>query len=71
MLMQKNTSENFLIQVMKAVKDSFCYSFKQYFLPRVKIENYSIESDGRKFYDQPINDSIEQYVEVRKVLTGQ
>ena len=33
-------------------------SFKKYFLPRVKIENYNIEIDGRNFYDQPINDSI-------------
>ena len=27
--------------------------------------------DGRNFYDQPINDLIEQYDEVRKVSTGQ
>ena len=33
-------------------------SFKKYFLPRVKIENYNIEIDGRNFYDQSINDSI-------------
>ena len=26
-------------------------SFKKYFLPRVKIENYNIEIDGRNFYD--------------------
>ena len=36
-------------------------SFKKYFLPRAKIENYNIEIDGRIFYDQPINDSIKQY----------
>ena len=46
-------------------------SYKKYFLPRVKIENYNIEIDGRNFYDQPINDSIKQYDEVRKVSTGQ
>ena len=46
-------------------------SYKKYFLPRVKIENYKIEIDGRKFYDQPINDSIKQYDEIRKVSTGQ
>ena len=27
--------------------------------------------DGRKFYDQEINDLIKQYDEVRKVSTGQ
>ena len=46
-------------------------SFKKYFLPRVKIENYNIEIDGRNFYDQPINDLIKQYDEVRKVSTRQ
>ena len=46
-------------------------SFKKYFLPRVKIENYNIEIDGRNFYDQPINDLIKQYDEVRKISTGQ
>ena len=45
--------------------------FKKYFLPRVKIENYYIEIDGRNFYDQSINDPIKQYDEVRKVSTGQ
>ena len=32
-------------------------SYKKYFLPRVKIDNYNIEIEGRNFYDQPINDS--------------
>ena len=42
-----------------------------YFFPRVKIENYNIEVDGRNFYDQPINDSIKQYDKIRKISTGQ
>ena len=46
-------------------------SHRKYFLPRIKIENYNIEIDGRNFYDQPINDSIKQYDEARKVSTGQ
>ena len=46
-------------------------SYQKYLLPRVKIENYNIEIDGRNFYDQPINDLIKQYDEVRKVSTGQ
>ena len=46
-------------------------SYKKYFLPRVKIDNYNIEIDGRNFYDQPINDSIKQYDEIRKISTRQ
>ena len=45
-------------------------SHRRYFFPRVKIENYKIKIDERHFYDQPINDSIKQYDEVRKVTTG-
>ena len=40
---------------------------KKYFLPRGNIENYYIFIDGRNFYDQPINELIKQYDEVRKV----
>ena len=46
-------------------------SLKKYFLPRVTIENYNIEIDGRYFYDQPINDSIKRYDKIRKTSTGQ
>ena len=46
-------------------------SYEKYFLPRVKIDNYNIEIGRRNFHDQPINDSIKQYDEVRKISTGQ
>ena len=42
----------------------------KYFLPRGEIKNYNVLIDGRNFYDQPINDIIKQYDEVRKVSTG-
>ena len=44
---------------------------KKYFLPRGKIENYTVLIEGRNFYDQPINYLIKQYDEDRKVSTGQ
>ena len=43
---------------------------KKFFPPRGEIENYNVLIDGRNFYDQPINDIIKQYDEVRKVSTG-
>ena len=46
-------------------------SFRKYFLPRVKRENYNIKIDGRNFYDQPVNDSIKQYDEIRKIWARQ
>ena len=36
----------------------------------IKIENYKIEIDRRNFYDQPINDLIKKYEEIRKISTG-
>ena len=44
---------------------------KNIFFQELKIENYNIEIDGRNFYDQPINDLIKQYDEIRKISTGQ
>ena len=43
----------------------------KYFLPRAKIENYNVLIGAINFYEQPINDLIKQYDEVRKVSTGQ
>ena len=40
------------------------------FLPRVNVTNYNLLIDGRNFYDQPINDIIKQYDEMKKIATG-
>ena len=45
-------------------------SLRKYFLPRVEITNYNVLIDGRNFYDQPINDQIKKYDEIRKIATG-
>ena len=45
-------------------------SHTKYFLPRVNITNYNVLIDGRNFYDQPINDMIIQYGEIRTIATG-
>ena len=44
-------------------------SHRKYFLPRVNITNYDVLIDGRNFYDQPINDQIKRYDEIRKIAT--
>ena len=45
-------------------------SYRKYFIPRVDITSYNVLIDGRNFYDQPINDSIRKYDEIRKIATG-
>ena len=46
-------------------------SHTKYFLSRVNITNYNVLIDRRNFYDQSTNDSLKQYVEIRKTATGQ
>ena len=43
---------------------------RKYFLPRVNITNYNVLINSRNFYDQPINDQIKKYDEIRKIATG-
>ena len=50
----------------KAERDSH----RKYFLPRVDITIYNVLIDGRNLYDQPINDQIKKYDEIRKSATG-
>ena len=41
-------------------------SFKKYFLPKAKIENYNTEIDGRNFYDQPIKTQLSNMTKSEK-----
>ena len=45
-------------------------SYRKYFVPLVDITSYSVLIDGRNFYDQPINDSVRKYDEIRNIATG-
>ena len=45
-------------------------NIRKYFLPRGEIKNYKVLIDERNFHDQPINELIKQYAEIRKVSTG-
>ena len=46
-------------------------SHTKYFIPRGDITNYNVLIDRRNFCDQPINDIIKKYDEIRKITTGQ
>ena len=45
-------------------------SFRKYFVLGVDITSYNVLIDSRNFYDQPINDSIRKYDEIRKIANG-
>ena len=43
---------------------------RKYYLPRIDLEKYNVITDGRNFYDNPIESGIEKYTELKKVMTG-
>ena len=49
----------------------FRNNHRKYFLPRVNITVYKLLIDGKNFYDQPINDLLKEFDEIRKTVTEQ
>ena len=42
----------------------------KYYLPRINLNKYNVIIDGRNFYDNPIENDIEKYRELKKVMIG-
>ena len=60
----------FVLGFARGDNDSTRNGYIKYYLPRVDITKYNVLIDGRNFYDQPINDKIRQYDEIKKIATG-
>ena len=43
---------------------------QKYYLPRIGLNKYNVIIDGRNFYDNPIENNIERYRELKKVMIG-
>ena len=41
-------------------------SRKRYYIPNVEIKDYNVMIDGKNFFDQPINNMIKTYENIRK-----
>ena len=46
-------------------------SHSEYYLLKVGIKNYSVEINGKNSFDQPIDDDIKAYGNIRKIATDQ
>ena len=46
-------------------------SHSTYYVPKVEIKDYNVMTDGKNFFDQPINSDIKTYENIRKIATGQ
>ena len=42
-----------------------------YHLPKVEIKYCNVMTDGKNFFDQPINSDLKTYENIRKIATGQ
>ena len=40
------------------------------YLPKVEIKDYNVKIDDRNIFDQPINNDIKTYENIRKIATG-
>ena len=45
-------------------------SHSTYYLQKVEIKDYNVMTDGKNFFDQPINSDIKTYKNIRKIATG-
>ena len=42
----------------------------KYYLPRIDLEKYNVIIDGRNFYDNPIENDIEKYRDLKRIMIG-
>ena len=45
-------------------------SQQKYYLPRNDLNEYNVITDGRNFYDNLIENDMEKYRELKKIMTG-
>ena len=43
---------------------------QKYYLPKIDLNRYNVIIDGRNLYDNPIENNIETYRELKKVMIG-
>ena len=46
-------------------------SHSEYYLRKVEIKDYNVKIDGRNFFNQPINNDIKIYENIRKIASSQ
>ena len=51
--------------------DAQITSNKRYYIPNVEIKDYNVMIDGKSVFDQPINNMIKIYENIRKITIGQ
>ena len=60
----------FLMAYNRAAGQATRNGQRKYYLPRIDLKKYNVIIDGRNFYDNPIENDIEKYRELKKVMIG-
>ena len=56
--------------LFKPSSNSKRYKAKKYYLPKVIIDNYSVITNGKNFYDQAIDSNIKRYKQSKELTAG-
>ena len=65
-----NTTANFVGNLINNTNNRVeTNSNRKYFLPRENITNYNVLIGSRNFHDEPINDQIKNYDEIRNIAS--
>ena len=80
-LSEQNPNLNHLIEpsfqdvnrlfVLAFENDAQRTSNKRYYIPNVEIKDYNVMIHGKNYFDQPINNMIKTYENIRKITIGQ
>ena len=60
----------FVMAYNRAAGQPTRYGQRKYYLPRISLNKYNVIIDGRNFYDNPIENDIEKYRELKKAMIG-
>ena len=52
-------------------KDDQRTSYKRYYISNVEIKDYNVMIDGKSLFDQPINNMIKTFENIRNITIGQ
>ena len=56
---------------MSFENDNSKAQFSEYYHSKVEIKEYNVNTDGKNFFDQPMNNDIKTFENIRKIGTGQ
>ena len=70
-LIDPSLKEENILFVLSFENDTDRTTHTWYYLPKLELEDNNVKIDGRNLFDQPINNDIKIYENIKKLATGQ